>query len=56
MGPKADKFYLTWDSAEDREKIVRERFPSGKGLLVLDEIHKNGILVTSAERFLESLI
>ncbi len=40
MGQKADEFYLTWDSAEDREKIIRERFPAGKGLLVLDEIHK----------------
>ncbi|MHB2150135.1 ATP-binding protein [Calditrichota bacterium LG25] len=40
MGPKADEFYLTWDSAEDREKIIRERFPPGRGLLVLDEIHK----------------
>ncbi len=40
MGPKANAFYLTWDAAEDREKIIRERFPAGKGLLVLDEIHK----------------
>lgn len=35
-----DHFYLTWDYAGDREKIIRERFPAGKGILVLDEIHK----------------
>ncbi len=40
MGAKASAFYLTWDAAEDREKIIRERFPAGNGLLVLDEIHK----------------
>jgi predicted AAA+ superfamily ATPase len=40
MGPRSSDFYLTWDAAEDREKIIRERFPAGKGLLVLDEIHK----------------
>ncbi len=40
MGQKADEFYLSWDAAEDREKIIRERFPAGRGLLVLDEIHK----------------
>ncbi len=40
MGQRADAFYLTWDAAEDRENIIRERFPAGKGLLVLDEIHK----------------
>lgn len=34
------KRYLNWDSLEDREKIMREIFPAGKGLLVLDEIHK----------------
>lgn len=32
--------YLNWDSADDREKILRERFPAGSGMLVLDEIHK----------------
>lgn len=32
--------YLNWDSAEDREKIIRETFPSGPGILILDEIHK----------------
>lgn len=32
--------YLNWDAAEDRENIMRERFPTGPGLLVLDEIHK----------------
>lgn len=34
------KRYLNWDALEDREKIMREVFPAGKGLLVLDEIHK----------------
>lgn len=34
------KRYLNWDSTEDREKILGERFPTGEGLLVLDEIHK----------------
>lgn len=33
-------WYLNWDSLEDREKIMLETFPSGKGLIVLDEIHK----------------
>ncbi len=32
--------YLNWDAAEDREKILGERFPAGAGMLVLDEIHK----------------
>lgn len=32
--------YLNWDAAEDREKILRESFPAGPGLLILDEIHK----------------
>lgn len=32
--------YMNWDSPEDRENIIRERFPISEGLLVLDEIHK----------------
>jgi len=32
--------YMYWDSPEDRENIIRERFPTGEGLLVLDEVHK----------------
>jgi len=32
--------YLNWDAAEDREFIIRERFPAGAGYLILDEIHK----------------
>lgn len=32
--------YLNWDIAIDRENIIRERFPSEIGLIVLDEIHK----------------
>lgn len=34
------KWYINWDALEDREKIMRETFPAGRGLLVLDEIHK----------------
>ncbi len=34
--------YLNWDSGNDRNKILKEQFPSGKGLLILDEIHKYG--------------
>jgi predicted AAA+ superfamily ATPase len=32
--------YMNWDAVVDRENIIRERFPAGDGLLVLDEIHK----------------
>jgi len=32
--------YLNWDAAQDREKMILERFPFGPGYLVLDEIHK----------------
>ena len=32
--------YLNWDAAEDREKIIKETFPTGPGFLILDEIHK----------------
>ena len=32
--------YLNWDSGEDRNHILKENFPSGNGILVLDEIHK----------------
>lgn len=32
--------YMNWDSNEDRESIIKEKFPLGKGMLVLDEIHK----------------
>ena len=32
--------YLNWDAASDRESVIRERFPTGPGMLVLDEIHK----------------
>ena len=32
--------YLNWDALEDRDLILEERFPTGPGLLVLDEIHK----------------
>ena len=36
----AKNTYMNWDVAEHRENIIRENFPSGKGLLNLDEIHK----------------
>ena len=32
--------YLNWDALEDREKIMREIFPAGSGMVVLDEVHK----------------
>ncbi|MBW1819270.1 MAG: ATP-binding protein [Deltaproteobacteria bacterium] len=32
--------YLNWDDAKDRENIIKENFPSGRGVLILDEIHK----------------
>ena len=32
--------YINWDVTRDREKIIQEKFPFGKGLIVLDEIHK----------------
>jgi len=34
------KRYMNWDSAKDRENILMEIFPTGSGLLILDEIHK----------------
>jgi len=33
--------YLNWDYTPDRELLLRENFPSGKGILVLDEFHKH---------------
>ena len=38
--PDPSDRYLNWDALDDRENIMRERFPSGGGLIVLDEIHK----------------
>ena len=32
--------YMNWDFGGDRENILKEQFPAGSGLLVLDEIHK----------------
>lgn len=32
--------YLNWDDATDRENIIKERFPTAPGLLMLDEVHK----------------
>jgi hypothetical protein len=31
---------LNWDSSDNREDILKENFPAGSGLIVLDEIHK----------------
>ena len=39
-GGSVKKWYMNWDTAEDRERIIQEHFPGGKGLLALDEIHK----------------
>lgn len=39
LGKKKNR-YLNWDVAESRHKILEAAFPSGAGLLVLDEIHK----------------
>ena len=32
--------YLSWDSLEDREKIIAGRLPPGQPQVILDEIHK----------------
>lgn len=32
--------YLNWDSAEDRENILKHRLPPEPGILIFDEIHK----------------
>ncbi len=32
--------YLSWDSREDRQEIKAARWPGGKALVVLDELHK----------------
>lgn len=32
--------YLNWDSTEDRENILKNKIPSGIGLIIFDEIHK----------------
>ena len=62
------KRYLTWDDAEDRENMIRERFPAGAGFLILDEIHKysrwrqvvkglkEGIRICSSHLFLKDLV
>ena len=39
-GFDVEKRYLNWDASEDRENIILERFPTGPGLIILDEIHK----------------
>jgi uncharacterized protein len=37
---QAESRYMNWDVSQDRENILKERFPAGEGMLVLDEIHK----------------
>jgi predicted AAA+ superfamily ATPase len=32
--------YMNWDFGADREHILKEQFPAGSGILVLDEIHR----------------
>lgn len=32
--------YLSWDNFEDRKQIRAARWPGGKSLVVLDELHK----------------
>ncbi len=39
-GVRVEERYLNWDAAGDREQILLEQFPTGPGMLVLDEIHK----------------
>lgn len=39
-GVSVDIWYMNWDAADDRERIIQEHFPAGSGLLALDEIHK----------------
>ena len=39
-GGSTDIWYMNWDAAEDRGKIIQEYFPAGNGILALDEIHK----------------
>ncbi len=39
-GENSGERYMTWDSGSDRENIIKENFPTKKGFLVLDEIHK----------------
>jgi len=40
QAPGGPSRYLNWDAIEDRDLIIEERFPTGPGLLVLDEVHK----------------
>ena len=39
-GLSESKWYFNWDDKSDKARILRGEFPAGKGLLVLDEIHK----------------
>ncbi len=32
--------YLNWDDLQGRQSIIKEQFPSGRSILILDEIHK----------------
>ena len=37
--PGADRGYLNWDVADDRERILRRELPASR-LWIFDEIHK----------------
>lgn len=37
---ETDLRYLNWDTDRGRDTILSKNFPSGKGILILDEIHK----------------
>lgn len=58
-GLSPDLWYFNWDDKSDRAAILREEFPTGKGLLVLDEVHKyarwRGVLKGLYDKRKESL-
>ena len=35
-----NRYYFNWDNDQDRKKLIQAQWPSEKGLLILDEIHK----------------
>jgi predicted AAA+ superfamily ATPase len=39
-GDDSKQRYLNWDATVDRERLMMEVFPAGRGFLILDEIHK----------------
>lgn len=42
MDPKTEEnsYYFTWDSSLDQKRLLDEELPSGKGVIILDEVHK----------------